>query len=52
MREELASHYLQNKNLGVSEVAYILGFSEPSVFHLAFERWFDVTPGEFRIQQL
>jgi len=52
MRKELASHYLQNKNLGVSEVAYLLGFSEPSVFHRAFKRWFDITPGEFRIEQL
>lgn len=50
MRKELARHYLQNKNIGVSETAYLLGYSEPSVFHRAFKRWFDVTPGEFRAE--
>ncbi len=48
MRKALALHYLQNKNIGVSETAYLLGYSEPSVFHRAFKRWFDMTPGEFR----
>lgn len=48
MRKELARHYLQNKDIGVSETAYLLGYSEPSVFHRAFKRWFDVTPGQFR----
>jgi len=46
MRKNLAKHYLENKNIGVSEVAYLLGYSEPSVFHRAFKRWFDLTPTE------
>jgi len=50
MRKKLAKHYLENKNLGVSEVAYLLGYSEPSVFHRAFKRWFDRTPAELREQ--
>jgi len=48
MRKELAFHYLKNKNLGASEVAYLLGYSEPSVFHRAFKRWFNSTPNELR----
>jgi len=50
MRKELAQHYLENPNIGISEVAYLLGYSEPSVFHRAFKRWFDVTPGELKAQ--
>jgi len=50
MRKNLAKHYLENKNIGVSEVAYLLGYSEPSVFHRAFKRWFNLTPTELRTQ--
>jgi len=50
MRKNLAKHYLQDKNIGISEVAYLLGYSEPSVFHRAFKRWFDITPAELRAQ--
>lgn len=30
------------------EVAFLLGYSEPSAFHRAFRRWTGVTPQEFR----
>jgi len=36
------------EKVGTSEVAYLLGYSEPSVFHRAFRRWFDTTPNELR----
>jgi len=48
MRKNLAKHYLENKAIGVSEVAYLLGYAEPSVFHRAFKRWFGITPTELR----
>ena len=31
----------------VTETARALGYSEPSAFHRAFVKWFDVTPSEF-----
>jgi AraC-like DNA-binding protein len=34
--------------MAISEVAYLLGYSEPSAFHRAFRRWTGVTPGEYR----
>jgi AraC-like DNA-binding protein len=32
MRKGLATHYLENSHLGISEIAYLLGYSEPSAF--------------------
>jgi len=47
-RAELAQSYVRNKQLPLSEVAFLLGFSEPSAFHRAFKRWTDTTPSAFR----
>jgi AraC-like DNA-binding protein len=48
MRRELSIYYLQEAQIAVSEVAFLLGFSETSAFHRAFRRWMGVSPGEFR----
>jgi len=42
---------LTDASLAVAEIAYLLGFSEPSAFHRAFKRWAGVTPLEFRQAQ-
>ncbi|PZQ27903.1 MAG: AraC family transcriptional regulator, partial [Ectopseudomonas oleovorans] len=34
--------------LTLLEVAYLLGFADPSNFFRAFRRWFGETPGEYR----
>jgi AraC-like DNA-binding protein len=47
-RRELAEQYLAQPNLTLLEVAYLLGFADPSNFFRAFRRWFDATPGEYR----
>ena len=47
-RKELANQYLRQGCLSVSEVTYLLGFSEPSNFARAFKRWTGRTPSEFR----
>jgi len=47
-RRELANQYLRHGHLSVSEVTYLLGFSEPSNFARAFKRWTGQTPSEFR----
>ncbi|HKR02594.1 MAG TPA: AraC family transcriptional regulator [Pyrinomonadaceae bacterium] len=51
MRSDLSRRYLREPNLAICEVAYLLGFSEPSAFHRAFRRWTGVTPKEFRRAQ-
>ncbi len=47
-RKQLAQRYLADAKLAVSEVAYLLGYSEPSAFHRAFKRWTGMTPKEMR----
>lgn len=47
-RRDLALSYLRQMQLSLGEVAYLLGFSEPSAFHRAFRRWMGVTPAEYR----
>jgi len=48
MRREMAARLLADRNLAVTEVAFLLGYSEPSTFYRAFRRWKGVTPLEFR----
>jgi len=48
LRRELALRYLADEKLAIAEVAYLLGYSEPSAFHRAFKRWTGATPAEAR----
>jgi AraC-like DNA-binding protein len=44
----LARRYLKAMSLPLGEVAFLLGYSEPSAFHRAFRRWTGMTPQEYR----
>jgi len=48
LRHRLALRYLTDPKIAIGEVAYLLGYSEPSAFHRAFKRWTGVTPAEAR----
>jgi AraC-like DNA-binding protein len=48
LRRKLAASYLRDGGLAISEITYLLGFSEPSAFHRAFRRWTGKTPMQFR----
>jgi AraC-like DNA-binding protein len=48
LRSEMAISYLADERIGISEVAFMLGYSEPSAFQRAFKRWTGTTPGHHR----
>ena len=39
IREELAKKYIEGTNYSMTEIAFLLGFSESSVFSRAFKRF-------------
>jgi AraC-like DNA-binding protein len=50
-RAELARSYVRDPRMSLAEVAFMLGFSEPSAFNRAFKRWTDMTPAAWRARQ-
>ena len=50
LRRQQALQYLTRRDLSVSEVAFLLGFSQAAAFHRAFKRWTGRTPLEHRRQ--
>ena len=47
-RQDLAEQYMKQMNVSVSEVAYLLGFSDCSNFSRAFHRWTGHSPSDYR----
>ena len=47
-RRELAEQYMEQNDLSVSEIAYMLGFSDCSNFSRSFKRWTGVAPSKYR----
>ena len=48
LRREMAPPLLRDGQHGVSEVAFLLGYEDPSAFRRAFQRWFARSPRSFR----
>jgi AraC-like DNA-binding protein len=48
LRHEMAPSLLLDGKLAVSEVAFLLGYEDPSAFRRAFQRWFGRSPRSFR----
>ncbi len=48
VRRSLAMDYVKTAQLGLGEVALLLGYSEMSSFHHAFKRWHGHSPSHFR----
>jgi AraC-like DNA-binding protein len=47
-RRDFADIYVRDRQLALTEVAYLLGFSEASAFTRAFQRWHGVPPSQVR----
>ena len=48
IRQDLAQRYLREQDISLTEIAFLLGFSESSAFSRAFKRWMGVSPSEYR----
>lgn len=48
LRRELAPSYLRERELGLSEIAYRLGYRSPQSFNRAFLAWTGKSPGRWR----
>jgi AraC-like DNA-binding protein len=48
VRRALALRYLQDPQVPLGEVAFLVGFTDASAFHRAFRRWTGRPPGAFR----
>jgi AraC-like DNA-binding protein len=48
LRRRKSAALQKRRDLPVYQIAYLLGYSEPSTFHRAFRRWYSMTPAEFR----
>jgi AraC-like DNA-binding protein len=48
LRSDLAKRYLADKDLSISEIAWLLGYQEVSAFTHACRRWTGQTPRAVR----
>ncbi|MGD8640542.1 MAG: AraC family transcriptional regulator [Gammaproteobacteria bacterium] len=48
MRREMAGTYIQDSQMSMTEIAYLLGFSDQANFTRAFRRWYGHAPSEAR----
>ncbi|SFC12275.1 AraC family transcriptional regulator [Massilia yuzhufengensis] len=48
VRYELARDYLRQRDLGLVDIAFLLGYQEQSAFTHAFREWSGVNPGAWR----
>lgn len=46
-RREIALEQLRDPEVSIHDVAFVLGFSDPSAFHRAFKRWTGATPKSY-----
>ena len=50
-QQNLAAGYIEQSQLAITEIAYLLGFSDASNFTRAFRRWHGVSPRQYRVQR-
>ena len=48
LREAMAMATLRDRAIPIDEVAFLLGYAEPSTFYRSFKRWTGKTPQEYR----
>jgi len=48
VRQALSLRYLSDERLGITDIAFLLGYSDQSSFSSAFKSWHGVSPREYR----
>jgi len=48
LRGELSERYLEDARLGITEIAFLLGYSDQASFSNAFRTWRNCSPSEYR----
>src|SRR5262249_39669466 len=51
VRRDLCLGYIAEPSLAVYEIAFLLGYSEPSALHRAFRRWTGESPQAYRAKR-
>lgn len=51
LKKDIALDHLENSNLSISEISFLLGYSEVSAFRRAFKKWTARTPRNLRERQ-
>ncbi len=51
VRLHAAENLLRDPNVSLTQIAFLLGYTEQSTFHNAFRRWTGASPGSWRRQQ-
>jgi AraC-like DNA-binding protein len=49
LRNDLAARYLGEKEFGIAQIAWLLGYQETSAFSRAFKRWTGKAPRDIRV---
>jgi AraC-like DNA-binding protein len=52
LRQEFAKGYIQRADLSISDIAYLLGYSDLSAFTRSFKRWTGQSPANYKQQFL
>ncbi len=50
-RRDLAMRHLEDPRHTITDVTFLLGFSQQSAFTRAFKRWTGMSPSEYRAQR-
>jgi len=50
VRRTMALAMLRDRSMAIDDVAFLLGYSEPSTFFRSFKRWTGTTPRQFRVE--
>ena len=50
IRRELAEDHLARRDLSIADIVYLLGFRDQGSFFRAAQRWFGVTPRQYRLR--